>query len=130
LLAASLVPDIARVVLGAVFVVSGLAKIASGARWTAQASGLGVPRAIAAALPWVELALGAAVASGLADPWPAVAAIAVLAVFTAWIVVHLARGQHPPCACFGSLSLAPLSWRHVVRNGVLLALGTLSLLSL
>ena len=50
----------------------------------------------------------------------------MLVVFTAWIVVHLVRGEHPPCACFGSLSAAPLSWWHVARNAsslVLIALG-------
>ena len=53
------------------------------------------------ALPWFELVVGAAVVSGLAEPWPVAVAVGVLAAFTVWIVVHLVRGQHPPCACFG-----------------------------
>jgi uncharacterized membrane protein YphA (DoxX/SURF4 family) len=126
LLAVAFVSDVARVVLGVVFLVSGVAKVAAGRRWAAQASELGVPAAVAGGLPWGEVALGAALVSGLTAPWPAVLAVVVLAAFTVWIVVSLARGEHPPCACFGALSVAPLSWRHVVRNVALLALAALA----
>jgi uncharacterized membrane protein YphA (DoxX/SURF4 family) len=115
-------------VLGLVFVVAGVAKIAAGSRWYAQAGKLGVRRGGAAVLPWTELALGALLVAGVASPWPAVVAVVVLTAFTAWIVVHLVRGQHPACACFGTVSVAPMSWRHVVRNGMLLALGGLALI--
>ena len=94
-----------------------VAKIAAG-RWLDQAAALAVRRPIAVALPWFELVIGAAVVAGVAEPWPVAIAVA-LAVFTAWIV-HLVRGEHPPCACFGSFSVAPLSWWHVARNGALM----------
>jgi hypothetical protein len=50
-------------------------------------------------------------------------ALALLAMFTTLITVRLAQGKRPPCACFGSLSARPLGWRHVLRNGVLMALA-------
>jgi uncharacterized membrane protein YphA (DoxX/SURF4 family) len=127
LIAATIVADVARIALGAVLVLSGVAKVAAGTRWTSQAAGLGVPRVIAAALPWLELAVGAAVVSGVAEPWPAVAAFALIAAFTLWIAVHLARDEHPPCACFGTLSVTPLSGRHLARNGALLALAVVAI---
>ena len=126
MLDATTVSDVARVVLGAALVVAAVAKIANGPGWVGQAAGLGVPRPIAIALPWFELIVGSAVLAGLAEPWPSVVAVVLLAAFTAWIVGRLARGQHPPCACFGSLSAAPLSWWHAARNGVLILLGVLA----
>lgn len=127
MLAASLIANVARVALGLALVVAAVAKLAAGVRWVDQAATLGVRRPIAVALPWFELTVGATVAAGLAEPWPAVIAVGLLVVFTAWIAVHLVRGDHPPCACFGALSAAPLSWWHVARNVALIALGALSL---
>ncbi len=126
MLAASLITDLARVALGVALLVAAVAKIGAGARWLDQATSLGVWRPIAVGLPWFELVIGAALVGGLAEPWPAVVAVGLLAVFTAWIAVRLVRGEHPPCACFGSFSAAPLSWWHVARNGALVALGVLA----
>ena len=127
MLAASLVADLARVALGTALVVAAIAKVAAGTRWIDQAAALGVTRPIAAVLPWFELVVGAAVVAGVAEPWPAAVAIGLLVAFTAWIAVHLVRGEHPPCACFGSFSVAPLSWWHVARNLALIALGVVAL---
>lgn len=128
MLAASTIADLARIVLGVVLLVAAGAKIVAGPRWVDQAAGLAVPRPIAVAVPWIELIVAAAVISGFADPWPVAIAIVLLAAFTVSIVVHLARDQHPPCACFGSLSAAPLSWWHVARNGLLIALALLAII--
>jgi uncharacterized membrane protein YphA (DoxX/SURF4 family) len=124
---ASTLADVARVVLGAALLVAAVAKIAAGTVWADHAAGVGVPRPLAAVLPWFELALGAALVAGLAEPWPAAAAVVLLVVFTAWTVVHLVRGEHPSCACFGSLSAAPLSWWHAVRNVLLIIVGVMAL---
>jgi uncharacterized membrane protein YphA (DoxX/SURF4 family) len=128
LLASSTLPDVARIILGGALLVAAVTKIGAGTLWVKQAVGLAVPRPVAVSVPWVELAVGASVAVGLAEPWSAAAAVVLLVVFTAWIVVRLARGQHEPCACFGSLSASPLSWWQVVRNCVLIALGIIALI--
>jgi uncharacterized membrane protein YphA (DoxX/SURF4 family) len=120
------IADIARVLLGLAILFAAITKIASGQRWVEQASALGVTRSLAMVLPWFELVVGAAVVTGLAEPWPAAIAVGLLVVFTAWIAIHLVRGEHPPCACFGSFSTAPLSWRDVARNGALIALGVVA----
>jgi uncharacterized membrane protein YphA (DoxX/SURF4 family) len=127
LLAAALIADLARVALGLALLVAAVAKLAAGARWVDQAATLGVRRPLAVAVPWLELVVGAAVAAGLAEPWPAAIAVCLLAVFTVWIAAHLVRGEHPPCACFGAFSAAPLSWWHVARNVGLIALGVLAI---
>ena len=107
---------VAGVALGAVFVIAGVAKIASRGRWPAQAAALGTPRAIAVVVPWVEIALGALVAVGVGMPWTGLAVLVVLAAYTGLILVRLDDPVRPPCACFGSWSARPLSWWSVARN--------------
>ena len=125
----STIAAVARIVLGVVFIAAGGTKISRGRDWSEEAAALGTPKAVAPALPWVELVLGATVVAGVLNPWPSVIAIGLLAAFTAWIVAHLSAGRHPPCACFGALSTAPLSWRHVGRNAGLIAVGVVAALA-
>jgi uncharacterized membrane protein YphA (DoxX/SURF4 family) len=122
-LAASLASDVARVVFGVALLAAGVAKVAQGATWIAHASANQIPNAVARGVPWLELLTGAMVVSGIASPWPEIVGLALLGAFTVWIVGQLAAGRHPPCACFGALSAAPLSWWHGARNAVLIALG-------
>ena len=86
---------------------------------------MGVPRAVAVVVPWVELVIGATCVVVLL-PRAAYAAIAVLVVFTLVIVRRLLDGSRPPCACFGSRSSRPLGPVHVARNAGLLALATIA----
>lgn len=116
----------AALVLGAVFVLSGVTKLARPALWEAQAHDLGAPRAAVTVLPGLELALGAL----LVVQWQraALAAVAgvLLVAFTALLAVRIAQGRRPPCACFGSLSARPIGWRHLARNAVLLAVAVMA----
>jgi uncharacterized membrane protein YphA (DoxX/SURF4 family) len=119
---------VAAIVLGAAVVVAGASKLAVGQAWPAQAAGMGVPGWVATPVPWVELAVGALLVVQVARPWPAVAALVLLALFTALIGRQLAAGKHPPCACFGAWSAKPLGWIHLARNAALIALAVLALL--
>lgn len=127
LLATSYVANVAGVALGALFVVAGVTKIAAGERWWMQADDLGVPRPAAAAVPWLEIAIGTTLAFRVGMPWPALVAIALLLAFTVFIVVRMRDGQRPPCACFGVWSVAPLSGWHVARNVAMIALAVVTL---
>ena len=118
---------IASVLVGASFLLAGGAKIAAGPGWLAQASALGAPAMVVPFVPWLEIVVGAALCAQLARPVPAVVAAAMLVSFTTLLVVRLAQGKHPACACFGSWSAKPLSWRHLVRNAALLALAVLAM---
>ncbi|MEH1166253.1 MauE/DoxX family redox-associated membrane protein [Micromonospora sp. CPCC 205539] len=55
-------------------------------------------------------------------------AVALLAAFTTGIVLALRQGQRAPCRCFGA-SATPLGPTHVVRNLVLMAVGSAGLLA-
>ncbi len=118
---------VASIALGAVFVVAGGSKLAAGAAWHAQAAGLGVVRPLAALVPWVELAVGALLLVRLVEPWPAIAALALLTAFSVLLVMHLAQGRRPPCACFGALSARPIGPAHLVRNALFAALAVVAL---
>ena len=123
----STVATIASVLLGVAFVVAGGAKLAAGPAWPAQARDLGAPSIVVTPLPWIELAVGAALVTQLAEPVPAVTAIVMLVAFSALIALRLSQGRRPSCACFGAWSATPIGPVHLARNAALIALGVVAL---
>jgi uncharacterized membrane protein YphA (DoxX/SURF4 family) len=119
---------VASVVLGLAFVIAGGSKIAAGPAWPQQARELGAPSIAAPVLPWVEIAVGAALIAQLIEPVPALIAIALLIAFTLLIARRMSQGRRPVCACFGVWSARPIGPGHVVRNVGLLGLAVLTLL--
>ena len=113
----------ASAVLGAVFLLSGVLKVAAPLQWRAQSAGLGVPRSVAAAVPFVEVLVGALLVTQVARRVVALVAAALLVGFTTLLVLRLAQGRRPPCACFGAWTTKPISWRNVARNSILLGLA-------
>ena len=119
---------VASLALGIAFLVAGAAKIAAGPLWAQQAQAIGAPQASVAVVPPLEIVIGALLCTRVAPVVFAVMALALLALFTALITVRFAQGKRPPCACFGSWSARPLGWRHLLRNGVLMALAVVVLI--
>jgi hypothetical protein len=118
---------IAGAIVGGAMVVAGASKLAAGPAWPAQAAGLGVHGPVVAVVPWIELAVGSLTAFRVAVPWPAVAATALLVIFTGLIARLLAQGEHPPCACFGAWSAKPLGIGHLVRNALLIVAAVIAI---
>jgi len=119
----------AAIGLGAVLIVAGVFKLVDVLRWRVQAADLGVSPAVALVVPWAELGVGILLVLPVLRPWPAVAAVALLAVFTWAIVRRLLDGARPPCACFGARSNRPLGPLHLLRNAVLIAVAVLAALA-
>ncbi len=117
---------VAAVVVAAVLLLAGVLKLARPSEWRTQAAGLGVPHVLAAAVPFVEIGLGAALLVQWQRHAVAWVAVALFAAFTALLGLRLAQGRRPPCACFGSLSSRPIGAVHIVRNIGLLAMGVLA----
>lgn len=115
----------ASILVGVAFVVAGVAKAVSPA-WQGQAGELGVPAAVARAVPWFEIVLGAGLIAQVARTALAWTAVAVLAVFAVVLGSHLVRGRRPPCACFGGRHPRPISWWHVARNLALIAIAVVA----
>ena len=115
----------ARIALGVVLLATGAAKLRQPA-WPATAAAFGAPGWLVPLLPWVELVLGALLATGVGHPWTAVGAAGLLVAFTAAVALRLARGQAVPCGCFGETSPEPVGADTLVRNGALLAVAGLA----
>jgi hypothetical protein len=74
-------------------------------------------------VPWIEVGLGALLVVQWSRPLVAALAAALLLVFSALLVVRLAQGRRPPCACFGGFSTRPIGPWSVVRNVALVGLA-------
>ena len=117
----------ARLVLAAIFLIAGLAKLADRQGSRTALEGFGVrarlARPVGIALPVAELVTAVALVVP-ATAWSgAVAAAALVGLFIAGIAVSLARGVEPDCHCFGQLHSEPVGWRTLARNLALLALA-------
>src|ERR687898_376688 len=117
----------ARLLLAAVFVVAGGAKLADRAGSRRAVADFGVPAPLAATLgvllPLAELAVAAALIPTSTAWWGAVGALVLLLVFVVGISANLARGRKPECHCFGQLYSEPAGWKTLVRNGILAAVA-------
>jgi uncharacterized membrane protein YphA (DoxX/SURF4 family) len=95
-----------RLILAGVFLYAGAAKVSDLAE-SGRAVGAydlmpaAAARAVGAALPFVELALGLLLLLGIATRLAAAVAAGLLAVFIAGIVSAWARGLSIDCGCFG-----------------------------
>jgi uncharacterized membrane protein YphA (DoxX/SURF4 family)/peroxiredoxin len=118
---------VARLVLAVVLAAAGLAKLAEGAGARSAVTEFGLPAGLASplalVLPLAELAIASALVWDRAAVAGAIAAAAVLAVFTAAITLNLALGRRPECHCFGQLSSEPAGGPAIARNVVLGALA-------
>jgi uncharacterized membrane protein YphA (DoxX/SURF4 family) len=119
---------VAAILLGLVLVAAGVLKLVEGPAWLKQAADMDVSRPVAMIVPYVEIVIGVLVATQVFAPWPALAALGLLIVFTVVIVRRILDGSRPPCACFGSRSKRPLGAYHVVRNLVFVALAVVAVI--
>ncbi len=77
----------------------------------------------AALLPPVEMVLAVLLLSALFNPWPSLAAMALLALFAAAMAINIRRGRdHIDCGCGESFLRQTLNWTLVARNGLLVVL--------
>jgi hypothetical protein len=119
----------ARLLLAAVFIVAGVAKLADREGSRRAVTDFGVPSALAGPLgillPLAELGVAAALIPTATALWGAVGALALLLLFVIGIGANLARGHRPDCHCFGQLHSAPAGWSTLARNGVLAVVAAL-----
>jgi len=113
----------ARLLLAAVFLVAGFAKLADrdGAREATRA--FGAPDAVASAastaLIIAELLAGVLLIPSATARAGAAIAAALLLTFCAGITRSMLRGEAPDCHCFGQLHSAPAGPKTLARNIVL-----------
>jgi uncharacterized membrane protein YphA (DoxX/SURF4 family) len=131
-------PDLilfARLCLGGVLIVSGIGKLLD-ARNSPAAVAAQVPflppalaRLAATILPWVEMVLGALLVLGLGLFPTALAATALMLIFTVVVTRDVLQNRRTSCACFGRFSSEKVSELTVLRDLFLLVLGGLIILA-
>ena len=118
---------IVRLILAAVLLVSGTAKLLDrdGTRQAVTAFGLPVRFAplIASALPIVELVLALTLIPARLLPLSAGLATALFLAFTVVVTRSVLQGNHVACSCFGQLSAAPITRTTIARNALLTGLA-------
>ena len=123
---------LAPVTLAIVLGISGVAKLREGSATLNSMKQLGLGRLaqpwLAAALPWGEIALAAALLV-LPGVWGTLAAVAALALFAAyWLLI--ARALREPakvnCGCFGKTIDGTVTTWTLARNSILVALAALT----
>ncbi|HET9140864.1 MauE/DoxX family redox-associated membrane protein [Actinophytocola sp.] len=129
----------ARFLLGTVFLVAVVGKVSSKAAFAAFTGSLTrmavLPPRAAGPAARVTVVLEALTVVLLAVPVELAAAAGfvvaggLLAAFTVAIGLSLRTGNRAPCRCFGASS-TPLGPRHIVRNGLLIAVAAAGLLGL
>jgi len=111
-----------RVLLAAVFAVSGVAKLATRTRTRDSLVEFGVPTGFAG-LSAIVLILAELLVATLLVPigtawYGGAGALALLVVFCAAIAVNLSLDRKPRCNCFGQLHSEPIGWSTLARNVV------------
>src|SRR2546423_2741111 len=118
-----------RLLLAAVFLVAGLAKLADLAGSQQALRDFGVPAQLAnpfgVLLPLAELAVAVALVPPVSAWWGGLGALILLLLFVVGIGYNLAHGRQPDCHCFGQLHSAPAGWSTLIRNLVLAAVAGL-----
>ena len=113
----------ARLLLSAVFLVAAAAKLRDPAGSRKAVADFGMPGALATpiafALPFAEIAVALALVPKASAWYGALGVIALMAVFTAAIIVNLLLGRRPDCHCFGELTNSAIGWPTVGRNVVI-----------
>ena len=128
----SLIAVFARIIIGAIFLISGLAKISDPGRFILTLREFRLfPEVIvpftAIWLPWLELLLGLCVLVGLLHRTSALILACLNAGFLAAILSVIVRGIEVDCGCFGMLAdmlgLPDMAdMKAVVRNVVFIGL--------
>jgi peroxiredoxin/uncharacterized membrane protein YphA (DoxX/SURF4 family) len=116
---------VARLLLAAVFLLAGAAKLGDRAGASKAVGDFGLPRSLARPLSLLlsaaEILIAVALIVAPLAWYGAGAALALLAIFILGIGANLARGRKPDCHCFGQLHSAPVGWTTLARNGLLAA---------
>ncbi len=107
--------------VGVVIAVAGAMKLVNRTQWNDDARAQDLWPVVVVTLPFAELVVGALLIA--LSPSALVLGIAtlLLLIFTAFLVAQIATKSQVPCACFGSRSRRPPSFRDVMRNLGLMA---------
>ena len=117
----------ARLVLAAVFLVSGISKLFDLAGAQAAMRSFGVPESMTRSggilLPIVEIVIAVLLVPVATAKWGALLALVLLILFIAGVSYNLSRGRKFECPCFGQLTRSEIGPSTLVRNVILAVLA-------
>jgi peroxiredoxin/uncharacterized membrane protein YphA (DoxX/SURF4 family) len=123
---------IIRVILAALLITAGVAKLADLKGAEKAARGFGVSGSLAifgpVLLSVAEIVLGLILLFPSVSWWGALGAAALLAIFVGMMAYQWFRGNAPDCHCFGQLHSEPVGIKSIVRNVIFLALAAIPIL--
>lgn len=110
-----------RLLIGAVFIWAGLAKIGDLSTFAADVHNfrmlpVALEHLVAITLPWIELVCGLALISGVRARAGAVVAFAMMLLFTVGVAQALGRGLDIECGCFGTSDATRVGWVKLAQN--------------
>jgi putative oxidoreductase len=117
-----------RAILGTVFILASIDKIASPAVFAASIEAYGMlplwsVNMAALIVPWLELLCGVFLFGGVYIRGSSSVAGALLAVFIVAISSAILRGLAIDCGCFGAGAVTPVGWMRVIEDAGLLVLS-------
>jgi hypothetical protein len=122
-----------QLLLSLVFATAALAKLADRTGTRRAIEEFGIPSRLSAAgatgLPLAEAAAAAALVAAATSSWGALAALALLVIFSVAIIRTLRAGSAPDCNCFGGLAQTAVGRGTLYRNLLLGALAAFVALS-
>lgn len=119
---------LSRIVLGVVFVVASIEKIAEPELFASsvqayQMMPLVTINMLALLIPWLELVCGIFLVAGLKLRASSAIVFVLLCVFVVAIASAILRGLSIDCGCFGSMVASPVGWERVLEDVGLMALS-------
>ncbi|HVN47254.1 MAG TPA: MauE/DoxX family redox-associated membrane protein [Bacteroidota bacterium] len=118
-----------RVLLGSIFIVSGLDKIADMNAFVHsilnyQLIGSHLAVVVTTILPWIEILCGVGLILGIYPRASAIIITVLLVIFTILVVSALVRGLDISCGCFTQdSSAAKIGWQKIIENILMIAAG-------
>ena len=119
---------VARLVVGAVFLMSSLTKLAGPREFVSNVQSYRVlPRPMATAyaltLPYLELGAAILLFLGIYAVWASLGVALMLLSFMVSVGMVMHRGQHLACSCFGLLYRERVGWTTQFRDGLMLLMA-------
>jgi uncharacterized membrane protein YphA (DoxX/SURF4 family) len=121
---------ILRVILGAIFIAAGFAKVGNANEFAAQIAGFRILPSVVIApmalvLPYLEMLLGGYLVIGLFTRAAGFVAATLLLCFDGAIASAVIRHMTVSCGCFGPKDLTVTTWAEVARDFVLVVLAVI-----
>ncbi|TAK65432.1 MAG: DoxX family membrane protein [Bacteroidetes bacterium] len=117
-----------RIVLGLIFIVASVDKIAIPEVFAANVAAyqlvpVSLVNVVALVIPWIELTCGLFLVAGVRLRASSAALSGLLLVFIGAITISIFRGLNIDCGCFGSSHATPVGWNKVIEDIGMLLLG-------